>query len=107
MAAFLQDYYILFMIALLSLCLLILFRSIIGILIQLVFFVATMLISLTGLVWLVNVLLAVQIVIGLFLIYQMKKAIDYNFQIALEKTHLVDRYYTKIDYSGSENSFLL
>ncbi len=106
MTTFIQDYYIFFMVVLLSLSILILLRSIIGIVAQVVFFAAIVLISLTSLVWLVNVLFAIQIAIALFLIYRTKKAIDYEAQIKLEKTHLTERYYTKTDYSGSKNSFL-
>lgn len=105
MAMFIQEYYIFFMVVLLSLSIFILLRSIVGILAQVVFFVAILLISLTNIVWLVNVLFAIQIAVALFSIYRLKGAIDYNYQIVLEKTHLADRYYTKTDYSGSKKSF--
>lgn len=105
MTTFIQNYYLIFMIVLLSLAILILLRSIIGILVQLVFFGVMVFISHTEIVWLISGLFAVQIAGTLFVMYRLKLAIDYNFQLVLEKTHLADRYYTKTDYSGSKFSF--
>lgn len=105
MGAFIQDYYLIFMVVLLSLAILIMLRTIIGILVQIVFFVALILISQTEIIWLVSVLFTIQIAGTVFLMYRLKQAIDYNFQLVLEKTHLADRYYTKTDYSGSKKTF--
>lgn len=95
------------MIVLLSLTILISLCTVVGILVQLVFFGATILISQTEIMWLVSTLFTIQIAGTLFLMYCLKQAIDYNFQLVLEKTHLVDCYYTKHDYNGSKKIFLI
>ena len=106
MTTFIQDYYLFFMVVLLSLSILILLRSILGLVGQVIYFAVAVFISLSNIVWLVNVLFAIQIIFALFLIYRMKAAIDYDTQLHLEKTHKTDRYYTKTDYTGTKNSFL-
>lgn len=106
MTTFIQDYYLFFMVVLLSLSILILLRSILGLVLQVVYFAVVVFISLANIVWLVNVLFAIQIIFALFLIYRIKVAIDYDTQLHLEKTHLTERYYTKTDYTGTKKSFL-
>ena len=105
MTIFIEHYYIIFMFVLLSLSILILLRTIVGTLAQIVLLGVLVLISQTGIMWLINASFIIQIAIALFLIYRLKRAIDYNFDLVLEKTHLVDRYYTKNEYSGSKKSF--
>ncbi len=105
MGMFIQDYYLMFMIVLLSLSILILLRTIVGTFIQIAYFALTVFVYQFEMAMLTNVLLAVQVAIGVILIYQLKKAIDYNFDLVFEKTHLIDRNYTKTDYSGSKKSF--
>lgn len=105
MSVFIQDYYLMFMIVLLSLSILIMLRTITVTLIQIIFFGVLLWVSQMDVFWLISVLFAVQLIFTLYIMYRLKKAIDYNFQLILEKTHLSDRYYTKTDYSGSKKSF--
>src|SRR5699024_10214506 len=70
MTTFIQDYYLFFMVVLLSLSILILLRSILGFVGQAIYFAVAVFISLFNIVWLVNVLFAIQIIFALFLIYR-------------------------------------
>src|SRR5699024_12701228 len=106
MTTFMQDYYLFFMVVLLSLSILILLRSILGLVGQVIYFAVTVFISLSNIVWLVNVLFAIQIIFALFLIYRFKVAFDYYTQLHLYKTHFTERYYTKSAYTRTTNSFL-
>ena len=105
MRVFIQDYYLIFMIVLLSLSILIMLRTVTVTFIQLLFFGVMLWVSQMDIIWLISLLFTVQLVFTLYLMYRLKKAIDYNFQLVLEKTHLIDRYFTKTDYSGSKKSF--
>src|SRR5699024_505747 len=102
MTTFIQDYYLFFMVVLLSLSILILLRSILGLVGQVIYFAVAVFIRLSNIVWLVNVLFAIQIIFALFLIYRIKAAIDYDTQLHLEKTDLSVRYSSKTDYNDTQ-----
>src|SRR5699024_3296418 len=106
MTTFIQDYYLFFMVVLLSLSILILLRSLLGLVGQVIYFAVAVFIILSNIVCLVNVLFVIYIIFSLLLIYRIKAAIDYDTQLHLELTHLTVRYYTKTDYTGTKNSFL-
>src|SRR5690625_1896409 len=101
MTTFIQDYYLFCMVALLSLSILILLRSILGLVGQVIYFAVPVLISLSNIVWLVNVLFALHIIFAYFLIYRINVAIDYPTQLHSVQTPLSERYYTKTDYTGT------
>ena len=107
MSIFIQEYYLIFMVTLLSLTILIMLRTITISLLQIVYFGILVFVSQINIAWLLTILFVIQIVSTFYLIYRLKKAVDYNFEIVLEKTHLIERNYTKTDYSGSKKSFLL
>src|SRR5690625_6152834 len=103
MTTFIQDYYLFFMVVLLSLSILILLRSLLGLVGQVIYFAVAVFISLSNIVWLVNVLFAIQVIFALCLIYRIKEAIVYHPQPHLDKTHLTEREYTTTDYNGTKN----
>lgn len=107
MSIFIQDYYLIFMVILLSLAILIMLRTITITVFQVIYFGILILVSQLNIAWLLTLLFAIQIAFTLYLIYRLNKAFDYNFDLVLEKTHLIERNYTKTDYSGSKKSFLL
>src|SRR5699024_11981799 len=84
MTTFIQDYYLFFMVVLLSLSILILLRSILGLVGQVIYFAVAVFISLSNIVWLVNVFFAIQILFALFLMYCITSAIDYYTQLHFE-----------------------
>jgi len=47
----------------------------------------------------------IQIGFSLWVIYKIKLAIDYNYRLVLEKTHLTARKITENDYTGTRKSF--
>src|SRR5699024_2512835 len=99
-------YYLCFMVVLLSISILILLRSILGLVGQVIYFAVAVFISLSNIVWLVNVLFTILIIFSLFLIYRINAEINYDTKLQYEKTHLTERYYTKTDYTDTKNSFL-
>jgi uncharacterized membrane protein len=47
----------------------------------------------------------VQVLFSLYIFYRLKQAIDYNYVLILEKTHLVERHITKGGRAGGLKSF--
>lgn len=103
---YLLNYEFIFILALLSAgAFILLLRAKIMFLVQLIFLVTIVLVEPAHIVWVMNVLLVVQLVLTLLVVYRIKKAIDRNYQLVMEKTHAVKRQITKNDYSGGQKSF--
>jgi|SRR5690625_131989 len=104
--AFIHDHLFIFIAAVLTLATLIFLHSKMGFLAQSVFIVFMMVIDQTEIQILMGSLLVLQVFLTLFVIYRLKKAIDRNYQLVLEKTHAIKRSITENDYTGSQKSFL-
>lgn len=51
------------------------------------------------------ILVATEVLIGGYLLYRLKRAIDFNYLLVMEKTHHMPRKITR-DHNGSVSSFL-
>lgn len=51
------------------------------------------------------IFITIQLVLILYLLYRMKKAIDYNYTLVLEKTHLAPKYITEGGSTGTRLTF--
>src|SRR5690625_8007622 len=101
-SAYIHDHYFIFILALLSLAVLIVLRSKVVFLIQLAFLVTMILVDQASLAWLMNILLFTQIILTLIAAHRIKNAIDRSYKLVLEKTHAVKRHFTNNDYTTNQ-----
>ncbi len=94
-----------FIIALLTIAALVMLKSPMLLMVQIGLTIVAMLIEQMNLSILSIIGAAIQVGFTLFILYKMKKAAEYNYQLILEKTHEVHRDITRHDYTGTRKSF--
>lgn len=104
-AHFAQEYVLLFVLAIITFVLCIALRSYKFFLAQLSLVIAVFLINEFMVYDLSFMLTTIQILFTVTVLYVLKKAVDYNYLLILEKTHQTPRNITKDSYNGSRSSF--
>src|SRR5690625_2662486 len=94
-----------FIIALLTLASVVLLRSKGMFLLQLALLVSMVFVDWANSNVFMGILVVIQPLFTLLVIYHVKKAIDRNYQLVLEKTHTVKRQITEHNYTGGQKSF--
>lgn len=102
---FVSDFAYIFAIAIASLVLAISLRSITLFLAQAALLAAIFTLSTSGIVALFITVTVLQLLLTIYLLYKLKLAVDWNYGIVEEKTHLKERNITKDGNPGTRGSF--
>jgi hypothetical protein len=102
---FVSDFAYIFAIAAASLVLALILRSAILFLAQTALFAAIITLNTSGMVALFITVTVLQLLLTIYLLYKLKLAVDWNYGLVEEKTHLKERDITRDGYSGTLRSF--
>ena len=102
---FISDFAYIFAIAIASLILAISLRSITLFLAQSALLAALFTLSTSGIAAIFIIVTVLQLLFSIYLLYKLKLAVDWNYGIAEEKTHLKEPEITRDGYDGTRNSF--
>ncbi|MGM8364090.1 hypothetical protein ACLIBG_01290 [Virgibacillus sp. W0181] len=103
---FLHDYNLILIFAIITFAFSLFLRSATVFLVQIAVFVGMIVIDQTTLTLLYIPISIIQIFISFYLVYRIKKAIDRNYMLVMEKTHQAEPNITRNRDSGSRPSFL-
>jgi hypothetical protein len=103
---FVEEYKVILMIAILTVAVSVILRSYKILIIQLLFFIGLFIFEGSISQSIYMLLVGLQLLLGCFLLYRLKKALDRNYQLVLEKTHKIPRDITRAGKSGSQSTFL-
>ncbi|PAV27834.1 hypothetical protein CIL05_20000 [Virgibacillus profundi] len=103
---FIHDFNFIFIIAILSLVGSIILRSKKVIITQLVLFISIFILDKFAENILLIPLAIIQLSFGVFILFRLKKAIDRNYLLVMEKTHQLPRNVNSNSSNGSQSSFL-
>jgi predicted ABC-type exoprotein transport system permease subunit len=102
---FVSDFAYIFAIAIASLILTITLRSVTLFLAQTALLTAIITLNSSGIVTLFITITVLQLLLTIYLLYKLKLAVDWNYGIVEEKTHLKEPNITKDGYNGTRRSF--
>ncbi|MUV37735.1 hypothetical protein JNUCC1_01541 [Lentibacillus sp. JNUCC-1] len=106
LAVFITQAPLLFIAALFVLAFAVMLKSVKAILLELLLVVVMIGIQITAMPMLYTIIGAVQVLVGLYILYRFFKALNYNYQLILEKTHQTPLNITDHGQNGSRQSFL-
>ncbi|UOQ48514.1 hypothetical protein MUN88_21205 [Gracilibacillus caseinilyticus] len=92
-----------YLIAILSASLIILLKHWGLLMIQVAALIIVSLFASATFLWLI---IAIQLLAGIWLLLKTLQAVDYNYQLELEKTHRIEQHWTKGHQSGTKKNFL-
>ncbi|WP_249870004.1 hypothetical protein [Oceanobacillus saliphilus] len=104
-ANFAQEYTVIFYLAIMTFALSIVLRSTKFFLTQLALVLVVLILNETAIIVLQFLFTAIQVLLTATILYKMKKAIDYNYALILEKTHETPRRITTSGYNGTRSTF--
>src|SRR5690625_5090971 len=96
-------YKYIFILSLITFTIILMLKSSIFFIIQVIMLFGLAMIGQIGYSLFATIFAIMQIAFSLWIIYKMKQAINYNYQLVLEKTHLIEREITENDYTGTRN----
>ncbi|UOQ84980.1 hypothetical protein [Gracilibacillus salinarum] len=92
-----------YLIAILSASLTILLKHWGLLMVQVAFLIIVSLFAPDSYLWL---LIAIQLLSGIWLLLKTLQAVEYNYQLELEKTHRIEQHWTKGHQNGTKKNFL-
>jgi len=103
--SFLQDERFIFLFAIITFALCIVLRAPTLFLIQLFLLIGVFTINTNMSFHIVELFMILQILLSIYTLFRVKRAIDYNYYLVLEKTHQAPKKYTTKGASGTKITF--